>query len=382
VSGYRRQSRGGRGSTGATTKEDDFIEHMFIASTHDYMMLFTNRGRCYWLKVFEIPEGGRAARGKSIANLISKEPEETLASYVSVRDFEESLNVMMVTEQGMIKKTALREFSNPRRTGIAAVTLGKGDRLIDVRLIDGSQDIVIGTHEGVAIRFHEQEVRAMGRGASGVRAIRLERKDRVIGAVALRRTGTTILVVTEKGFGKRSETEEYRVSHRGGKGIITVKTSEKTGKMVAIREVVESDDVVVVTSGGIVIRQHASEIRVAGRNTQGVRLIKLGAGDSVSDVAAVAAEEPEISEGGDSGRQAGENSREKGENSLPEKKTLNRMEAADATTKSAPVQRKEPPKDTTSKTPVKQLKRPGAGARKDSSKAPRSSGGRKPKGRK
>jgi len=317
VSGYRRQSRGGRGSTGATTKEDDFIEHMFVASTHDYIMLFTDAGRCYWLKVFEIPEGGRASRGKSIANLISKEQAETIASYVSVKNFEDPLFVMMVTEQGMIKKTPLAEFANPRRTGIGAIGLGKGDRLIDVRLTDGSQDVVIGTHEGLAIRFHEQEARPMGRSAGGVRAIRLEKKDRVIGAVALRRSGTTILVVTEKGFGKRSETDEYRVSHRGGKGIFTVKTTEKTGRMVSIREVVASDDVVVVTSGGIVIRQHASEIRVAGRNTQGVRLIKLGEGDSVSDVASVMAEDQEIP--GDGGKQGGE---EEGATSAEEKKNL------------------------------------------------------------
>ena len=304
VSGYRRQTRGGRGSTGATTKEDDFIEHMFVASTHDYIMLFTNEGRCYWLKVFEIPEGGRATRGKSIANLISKEQTDSIASYVSVKNFEDPLFVMMVTEQGMIKKTALSEFSNPRRTGIGAIGLAKGDRLIDVRFTDGSQDVVIGTHDGLAIRFHEQEARPMGRTAGGVRAIKLAKKDRVIGAVALRRTGTTILVATEKGFGKRSETDEYRVSHRGGKGIFTVKTTEKTGRMVAMREVLESDDIVVVTSGGIVIRQHASEVRLAGRNTQGVRLIKLGEGDTVSDVASVMAEDQEIPEAG--GKKEGE----------------------------------------------------------------------------
>ncbi len=313
VSGYRRQTRGGRGATGATTKEDDFIEHMFVASTHDYIMLFTNQGRCHWLKVFEIPEGGRATRGKSIANLISKEQADAIASYVSVKNFEDPLFVMMVTEQGMIKKTPLSEFSNPRRTGIGAIGLGKGDRLIDVRLTDGSQDVVIGTHEGLAIRFHEQEARAMGRSAGGVRAIKLEKKDRVIGAVALRRSGTTILVATEKGFGKRSETDEYRVSHRGGKGIFTVKTTEKTGRMVAIREVLESDDIVVVTSGGIVIRQHASEVRLAGRNTQGVRLIKLGERDSVSDVASVMAEDQEIPES---------NGRKGGEPPAVEKKTL------------------------------------------------------------
>jgi DNA gyrase subunit A len=297
VSGYRRQSRGGRGSTGATTKEDDFIEHVFVGSTHDYLLLFSDRGRCYWLKVFEIPEGGRSSRGKSIANLISKEAEETLASFVNVKNFEEPLFVVMVTQQGMIKKTALSEFSNPRRSGVVAMGLGKGDHVIDARLTDGSQDIVIGTRIGLAIRFHEREARSMGRTASGVRAIRLGKGDRAIGAVALRRNGTSILIATEGGYGKRSETGEYRVSHRGGKGIITVKTTDKTGKMVAIKEVLETDDVVIVTEKGIVIRQHASEIRIAGRNTQGVRLIRLDAGDTISDVAAVPSEEQEAANG-------------------------------------------------------------------------------------
>jgi len=297
VSGYRRQSRGGRGSTGASTKEDDFIEHMFVGATHDYLLLFTNKGRCYWLKVFEIPEASRAARGKSIANLIAKEQDEMLASYVTVKNFEDPLFVIMVTERGLIKKTALTEFSNPRKSGIAAIGLDKGDRLIDVRLTDGKQDIVIGTREGVAIRFHEQEVRSMGRTAAGVRAIKLEGKDRVIGAVVLWRAGTTILVATDQGYGKRSETGEYRVSHRGGKGIITVKTTQKTGRMVAIREVVEREDVVIVTNAGMVIRQHASEIRVAGRNTQGVRLIRLDQGDTISDVAVVVPEDEEPTNG-------------------------------------------------------------------------------------
>jgi DNA gyrase subunit A len=299
VSGYRRQTRGGKGSTGATMKEDDFIEHLFIADTHDYLMLFTDHGRCYWLKVFEIPEAGRAARGKSIANLIGKESNESIASYVNVKTFDASRFVMMVTANGVIKKTPLAEFANPRKTGIVAIGLGKADKLIDARVTDGAQDVVIGTLEGMAIRFHEQEARPMGRGASGVRAISLGKKDRVIGAVVLRRTGTSILVATELGYGKRSETEEYRVSHRGGKGIITVKTSDKTGPMVAIKEVTDRDDVVIMTEKGIVIRQHASEIRLAGRNTQGVRLIRLDAGDTISDVAVVLAEEAVESEGSD-----------------------------------------------------------------------------------
>jgi DNA gyrase subunit A len=291
VSGYRRQSRGGRGSSGASTKEDDFIEAMFIASTHEYILLFTDKGRCYWLKVFEIPEGGRAARGKSIANLVSKETGETIVSYVAVKTFDAPLNVLLVTQKGNIKKSLLLEFSNPRKSGIVAIGLSKGDNLIDVHLTDGKQDVVIGTADGMSVRFPEQEVRTMGRAAGGVRAIRLGKNDRVVGAVVLRRSGTTILVATEKGFGKRSETDEYRISHRGGKGIFTVKTTEKTGRMVAIKEVKEKDDVVIVTDRGVVIRQHASDIRIAGRNTQGVRLIKLDAGDAVSDVASVPSDE-------------------------------------------------------------------------------------------
>jgi DNA gyrase subunit A len=298
VSGYRRQTRGGRGSTGATTKEDDFMEHLFVADTHDYVMLFTDKGRCYWLKVFEIPEAGRSARGKSIANLIGKESDESIASYVNVKTFDENRYVMMMTANGMIKKSPLAEYSNPRKTGIVAIGLGKGDRVIDARVTDGTQDIVIGTLEGMAIRFHEQEVRPMGRAAGGVRAISLGKKDRAVGAVALRRTGTSILVATELGYGKRSETEEYRVSHRGGKGIITVRTSDKTGPMVAIKEVTDRDDVVIVTEKGIVIRQHASEIRVAGRNTQGVRLIRLEEKDTIADLAVVLAEEEEVDEAG------------------------------------------------------------------------------------
>ena len=293
VSGYRRQSRGGRGVTGAATKEDDFVEHMFIASTHNYILFFTNAGRCYWLKVFEIPEGGRTAKGKPINSLLAKSPEETISAFITVKEFDDQHYVFMVTEAGLVKKVLLSEFSNPRKSGIAAMTLKKGDLLKDAKLTDGKQDLIIGTREGISIRFHEEEVRPMGRSASGVRGINLGKKDKVVGAVNLRRKGTTILVATESGYGKRSEEGEYRVSHRGGKGIITVKTSDKTGIMVAIKEAVETDDVVVVTTNGMVIRQHASDIRVAGRNTQGVRLIRLQEGDAVADVAIVMAEEEE-----------------------------------------------------------------------------------------
>jgi DNA gyrase subunit A len=293
VSAYRRQGRGGKGVTGAATREDDFVEHLFVASTHDYILFFTDRGRCYWLKVFEIPEAGRTAKGKPINALIGKGPEENVTAVVTVKEFSDKHFIVMVTEQGLIKKVQLSEFSNPRKSGIVAATLKKNDLLKDVRLTDGTQDIIIGTHNGLAIRFHEDEIRAMGRSAAGVRGIRLAKGDRVVGMVTLRRKKTTILVATERGFGKRSEADEYRVSHRGGKGIITVKTSEKTGRMVAIKEVTETDDVAVVTSKGMVIRQHARDIRLAGRNTQGVRLIRLDEGDTVTDIAVVVAEEEE-----------------------------------------------------------------------------------------
>ncbi|HTX19509.1 MAG TPA: DNA gyrase subunit A [Bacteroidota bacterium] len=293
VSGYRRQTRGGKGVTGAASREDDFVEHMFIASTHDYILFFTDHGQCYWLKVFEIPEGGRTAKGKSIVNLIAKEPEENISAFLTVKEFSEKNYVVMVTEQGLVKKTSLAEYGNPRKNGIAAISLKKKDLLKDVKLTDGTSDLIIGTHEGLAIRFHEKEVREMGRTAAGVRAIRLEKGDRVVGAVALKRASTTILIATENGYGKRSEVSEYRVSHRGGKGIYTVNATDKTGKMIAIKEALDNDDIVVVTSQGMVIRQDATEVRLSGRNTQGVRLIRLEEGDRIADVAVVTPEEEE-----------------------------------------------------------------------------------------
>jgi DNA gyrase subunit A len=294
VSGYRRQGRGGRGVTGATTKEDDFIEHLFIASTHNYILFFTDRGRCYWLKVHEIPEAGRASRGKSIVNLVSKQPDENIAAFVPVQEFDDRHFVAMVTVRGVIKKTTLSEFSNVRRTGITAISMRKDDIVKDVKLTDGTEDIIIGTHEGMAIRFSEKEARPMGRNASGVRAITLNKGDKVVGAVAIKRRTTSILVVAENGFGKRSNMEEYPPKHRGGKGVITLRVTDKTGKMVGIKEVLENDDIVVMTSKGVIIRQPAREIRMAGRITQGVRLIRLEEGDQVADIAAVPSEEEKV----------------------------------------------------------------------------------------
>jgi DNA gyrase subunit A len=293
VSGYRRQSRGGKGVTAATTREDDFVEHMFIASTHHYILFFSDKGKCYGIKVHEIQEGGRASRGRSIVNLVGKEQSETITSFISVKEFTDSQFIVMVTEQGLIKKSNLSLFGNPRKSGIIAVSLRRGDCLKDVKLTDGKHEIVIGTWNGMAIRFNESQIRDMGRSAAGVRGINLAKGDRVIGMVSLRRSGTTILVATEKGYGKRSELDEYRVTRRGGKGIRTVKVSDKTRNMVAIKEVSNTDDIVIVTHNGMTIRQHVKDIRKAGRLTQGVRLIRLGVDDKISDVAVVFSDEDE-----------------------------------------------------------------------------------------
>jgi DNA gyrase subunit A len=296
VSGYRRQSRGGKGVIGASTREDDFIEHMFVASTHNNIMFYTDVGKCYMLKVHEIQEASRTAKGYSIANYIGKSKEENITAILNIKDFSETLFVTMVTKHGVMKKTDLASFENTRKGGIIAIGLGKDDKLIDVQLTNGKQEILIGTHSGMAIRFNESDIRSMGRTAAGVRAIKLDKKDFVVGLVAVKRAGTSILVVTDKGFGKRSELDDYRITRRGGKGVITMKSSDKNGSMISIREVVDNDDLMIITTKGIMIRQNMGEIRVMGRNTQGVRLIKLHDNDTISAVASVVGEEVEAVE--------------------------------------------------------------------------------------
>ncbi len=292
VSGYRRQGRGGKGVIGAEAKDEDFIEHMFIASTHQYILFFTDKGRCYWLKVFEIPEGGRAARGKSIVNLIEKEKEENIAAFINVKEFKDDQYLVMVTAQGTIKKTVLSAYGNVRRGGINAINIVEGDKLIDVKLTEGNNDIVLGTSQGMAIRFHENDVRDMGRTATGVRGINLSKGDVVVGCIVIRRQGS-ILVVTQNGFGKRSDISDYRVTHRGGKGIITVKTTDKVGNLIAMMDVNDNDELVIISTKGKVIRQSVRDIRVMGRNTQGVRVIRLDDGDSIADIAKVVPEDEE-----------------------------------------------------------------------------------------
>ena len=292
VSGYRRQARGGKGVTGAGTKDEDFVEHMFIASTHQYIMFFTDRGKVYWLKVHELPEGGRATRGRSILNLIQKDKEENITAFVSVKEFSDDKYLMMATEQGTVKKTVLSAYSNVRKGGIQAINLNNKDRLIEVKLTDGNNDIIIGTRSGMAVRFNEKDVRDMGRTATGVRGIRLSPGDKVIGFIVIRNV-STLLVVTEKGYGKRSSLSDYRITKRGGKGIITVKTSEKVGKLIAMMETNDNDELVIISNKGMVIRQGVRQIRVMGRATQGVRVIKLNEGDSIADIAKVVPEDEE-----------------------------------------------------------------------------------------
>jgi DNA gyrase subunit A len=290
VSGYRKQGRGGKGVSGAGTKDEDFIEHMFIASTHQYILIFTDKGKCYWLKVHEIPEGGRTSRGRSILNLIQKDKEENISAFVSVKEFKDDQYLIMATEKGTIKKTVLSAYGNVRKGGINAINLTKGDNLIAVRLTDGNNDIVLGTRSGFAIRFSEKDVREMGRTATGVRGVNLGKGDKVVGLIVLKRQ-SSIMVVTEKGYGKRSNMNDYRVTRRGGKGVITVKTSDKVGKMISLMDVVDGDELVIITSRGMVIRQSISDIRVMGRNTQGVRVIKLKEGDKIADISKVIPEE-------------------------------------------------------------------------------------------
>ncbi len=298
VSGYRKQARGGKGVTGVGTKEDDFIEHMFVASTHQYILFFTDKGRCYWLKVHEIPEGGRTARGRSIVNLLEKDKEENITAFVAVKEFRDDQYLIMVTEQGTVKKTVLSAYGNVRKGGINAINLVPGDKLIEVKMTDGNNDIVIGTRNGFAIRFHEKDVRDMGRTATGVRGIRLTKGDKVVGLLVIRHPQTSVLVVTEKGYGKRSDINDYRITKRGGKGVITVKTTDKVGKMIAMMEVVDKDELVIISTQGMVIRQSVKDIRVMGRNTQGVRVIRLNEGDTIADIARVIPDDEDVNGNG------------------------------------------------------------------------------------
>jgi len=292
VGAYRRQSRGGKGVIGIETKESDFVEHLFVASTHDYILFFTNLGKCHWLKVYEIPQGGRLAKGKSVVNLLDLDKAENITAFAPVQKFDEDRFVVMATKKGVIKKTKLDAFSNPRKAGIIAISLPQDDQLIEATITDGAYDILLATKGGQAIRFPEIKIRPMGRNAYGVRGINLTDEDCVIGMEIIKKD-TKILVVTENGYGKRTGVSDYRITNRGGKGIINIKTTKRNGKAVAIRMVEDEDELLIITQKGKIIRQSAKQIKVIGRATQGVKLINLGEGDKVVDVARVMKTEEE-----------------------------------------------------------------------------------------
>ena len=288
---YRTQRRGGRGVQGAMSKDEDFVEHLFIANTHNYMLFFTDMGKCYWLKVYDIPQGGRAARGRAIVNLIGCEPGERVEAFVSVKAFDDDHYIVMSTRNGIIKKTVLSAYGNPRKGGIYAIEIREGDKLIEARITNGEHDILLGTHEGKSIRFSENDIRPSGRKTMGVKGITLSSKeDYVVGMLVVRREGT-VLVATEKGYGKRTEVLQYRTQTRGGKGVLTMRCTDKTGKMVNIMEVVDSDDLIVITDSGVLMRQPVGAIRTIGRVTQGVRLVKLDEGSNISSITRVLSED-------------------------------------------------------------------------------------------
>jgi len=318
---YRHQSRGGKGRIGARTKEEDFVEHLFIASAHSYILLFTSKGRVYWLKVYELPEAAAATRGKAISSLVRFQEDEKLTALVAARDLEEAGQfVFMATRNGTVKKSALTEFSNPRSTGIIAITLDGKDELIGAKLTDGKKMIFLASHEGQAILFRETEVRPMGRGAGGVNGMDLDKEDYVVSMDAVQPAfdiiakehnqtsqnleelenehikdslTTLMLTVAEKGFGKRTPLSEYRITSRGGKGVVNMKTTDRNGSVVATLQVTEESDVMIITHNGKVIRVHANEIREAGRSTQGVRLLRLDDDDSVAAAAVLQEENDE-----------------------------------------------------------------------------------------
>ena len=292
---YRTQRRGGRGVQGATSNDEDFVEHLFIANTHNYMLFFTNLGKCYWLKVYDIPQGGRATKGRAIVNLIGCEPGEKVEAFVSVKEFDDNHFIVMATRNGLVKKTVLSAYSKPRKGGIYAIEIRDGDTLIEARITNGENDILLGTREGKSIRFSEKNIRPTGRKTMGVKGITLSSKeDYVIAMLVVKREGT-ILVATENGLGKRTDVIQYRTQSRGGKGVMTMRVTEKTGKMVSIMEVVDADDLIVITDKGVLMRQPVSHIRTIGRVTQGVKLVKLDDGTKISSISRVINDEnPEV----------------------------------------------------------------------------------------
>ena len=295
VTNYRSQRRGGKGRIGMRTREEDFVSHLFVASTHAYIMIFSDRGRAYWLKVHEIPDVGPDGRGKAIANLVSMEEGERIAAMIATKEFESDKFLVMGTRHGVVKKTELSAFSNPRAGGIIAIGVEEGDVVMEVQVSDGNGEVFIGTSDGMAIRFKETDVRPMGRTAFGVRGISLRDGDTVV-AMEVLKPGGTILTVTEQGYGKRTELDEYRVQSRGGIGIINIQTSERNGKVVGITQVTDDDELMLITQQGKTLRMAARGIRTIGRATQGVKLIDIEGEDRAVSIARLAEQDEEDAE--------------------------------------------------------------------------------------
>ena len=290
---YRQQKRGGRGSKGSTTRNEDFLEHMFVATNHNYMLFFTEKGKVFWMRVFEIPEGSKTSKGRAIQNLINISPDDKVKAIINTKDLkdEEYINsnfIVLATKKGVIKKTSLEQYSRPRQNGINAITIREGDELLQARLTNGENDVLMALKSGKTIRFNEHKVRSMGRNAAGVRGITLaHEKDEVIGMICIEDTNYSILVVSEKGYGKRSEVDDYRITNRGGKGVKTLNITDKTGSLISIKNVTDDDDLMIINKSGITIRMSVSDLRVMGRATQGVRLIRIDDGDEIAAVARV-----------------------------------------------------------------------------------------------
>ena len=297
VSGYRRQRRGGKGMKGTTTKDDEYVEHLFVATNHNYILFFTEKGNCYWLKVYEIPEGSRLARGRAIVNLIDIDKDDCIKTFVPVKTLDDdeyikSHSIIMSTKQGQVKKTSLEAYSRPRRDGIIAINIKEGDSLLEAALTDGESNIILANKKGRAIRFHEEEAREMGRNTSGVRGMNLDKDDELVDMVVIKNTHeATVLAISENGYGKRSLVDDYREQSRGGKGVITLKVTPKTGNLIALKEVSDKDDLMVITERGKIIRMQCKGLRTMGRNTQGVRIMRLDEDGKIAAVTRVVNEE-------------------------------------------------------------------------------------------
>ncbi len=293
LSEYKIQARGGVGSRGSTTRDEDFLEHLFSATNHNYLLIFTKNGKCYWMRVFEIPEGSKTSKGRAIQNLINIEPDDKIMAYINVRDLTDSEyinshNVVMATKNGLVKKTSLEAYSRPRQNGINAITIKDGDELLEAKLTDGNSEIILAKRSGKAIRFNESKVRPVGRTSQGVKGVTLEGPDdEVVGMICVSDEESNVLVVSEKGYGKRSRVDDYRITNRGGKGVKTMNITEKTGALIAIKIVNDNDDLMIINKSGITIRMNVSDLRVMGRATQGVRLISLRNGDEIAAVAKI-----------------------------------------------------------------------------------------------